>query len=177
MLIRSARPEDAAAVAAIYDPYVSESTVSFEYDAPSAAEIARRMGELMPHYPWIAAEEDGVLLGYAYAGPHSSRQAYCWGAHLSVYVSDRALGRGVGHELYGTCSGRGIMCFTESSPAKMTAAADFMRPWALSGGRNSLQPVSNMANGCPPSGTKSDCGRRFRPNLLYPGTIWICGIS
>ena len=102
MLIRSARPEDAAAVAAIYDPYVSESTVSFEYDAPSAAEIARRMGELMPHYPWIAAEEDGVLLGYAYAGPHSSRQAYCWGAHLSVYVSDRALGRGVGHELYGT---------------------------------------------------------------------------
>ncbi len=100
MLIRKIRREDAAAVADLYAHYVLDTTASFEYDAPTAEEIARRMDALTPQFPWIAAEEDGVLLGYAYAGPHSPRQAYCWGAHLSVYVAETALGRGVGHRLY-----------------------------------------------------------------------------
>jgi len=100
MLIRPICPEDAPTVAALYAPYVLDSTASFEYDAPTAEEIARRMELLTPQYPWIAAEEDGCLLGYAYASPHSERMAYGWDTHLSVYVAREALGRGVGHRLY-----------------------------------------------------------------------------
>lgn len=100
MLIRPICPEDAQTVAALYAPYVLDSTASFEYAAPTAEEIARRMELLTPQYPWIAAEEDGCLLGYSYASPHSERWAYSWDAHLSVYVAREALGRGVGRKLY-----------------------------------------------------------------------------
>ena len=100
MLIRKIRREDAAAVAALYAPYVENTTISFEYLPPKAEEIARRMDTLTAQFPWLAAEEDGVLLGYAYAAPNSVRTAYCWNANLSVYVTEAAMGRGVGHRLY-----------------------------------------------------------------------------
>lgn len=100
MQIRKIRPEDAAAVAAIYAPYVQNTTFSFEYDAPDAAEITRRMTSLTPQFPWLAAVEDGRLLGYAYAGPNFVRSAYAWGADLSVYLARDALGRGIGRRLY-----------------------------------------------------------------------------
>ena len=102
MKVRAARPDDAAAIAAIYAPYVTGSSVSFETEAPDAAEIARRMAEGVDHYPWlIACEEDGAVVGYAYACAFRSRPAYRFSVETTVYVAGDAQRRGVGGTLYG----------------------------------------------------------------------------
>ena len=100
MHVREAKLQDAAAIAAIYAPYVETTTVSFEYTAPAAGEMRLRMEELLPQFPWLVAEEDGVILGYAYAGPNFSRMAYAWGADLAVYLAPEACGKGIGRKLY-----------------------------------------------------------------------------
>ena len=79
VLIRLAAADDAAAVAAIYRPYVEDSRISFEEAAPDAAEMERRIaGDKRGHYPWLVAEEDGRLLGYAASSPFRTRPAYRW---------------------------------------------------------------------------------------------------
>jgi phosphinothricin acetyltransferase len=99
--IRPARPDDAAAIAAIYAPYVTGSVVSFETEAPDAAEIARRMAGDGGTFPWLAAcDEDDVLRGYAYATAFRSRPAYRFSVETTVYVADDAHGRGIGRALY-----------------------------------------------------------------------------
>lgn len=101
MRIRAATPADAAAIAAIYAPYVTASVISFETEAPDAGEIARRMGEADGHYPWLVAEgEEGALLGYAYACAFRTRPAYRFSVETTVYVSGDAQRRGVGRALY-----------------------------------------------------------------------------
>ena len=100
MEIRMAQRADGAALAAIYAPYVESTTVSFEYAAPTAQEMARRVEETLRQFPWLVAEEDGKILGYAYAGPNFSREAYLWGTDLAVYVDAAARGRGIGKALY-----------------------------------------------------------------------------
>ena len=101
MKLRRATPEDAAALAAIYAPYVSGSAVSFETEPPDAAAMRARVeagGEL---YPWLIAEEDGTQLGYAYASAFRPRPAYRYAVESSVYLTSDAQGRGVGTSLYG----------------------------------------------------------------------------
>lgn len=92
---------DAAAVAAIYRPYVEASVISFEADPPGEAEMARRIGKTLETHPWIVYQDGGRVLGYAYATEHSSRAAYRWAANVSVYVHEDAHRRGVGRRLYG----------------------------------------------------------------------------
>lgn len=100
LLIRPVTPGDAAALAAIYVPYVERTAITFEYEAPTAEEFARRITHTLAHYPYLAAEQDGVLLGYAYAGPFGSRAAYDWTTELSVYLRTDCRGGGVGTRLY-----------------------------------------------------------------------------
>ena len=100
-LVRLATPADAAAVAAIYAPVVRDTATSFETDPPDAAEFVRRMEATLPARPWLVAEVDGRVAGYAYAGPHRARAAYGWSVEPSVYVDAGARGRGVGRALYG----------------------------------------------------------------------------
>ena len=100
MKIRMARSSDGAALAAIYAPYVESTTFSFEYTAPTAEEMARRVEGTLRQFPWLVAEENGKVLGYAYAGPNFSRAAYLWGADLAVYVDASAQGCGIGKALY-----------------------------------------------------------------------------
>lgn len=103
MKIRAARPADAAAIAAIYAPYVTGSVVSFETEAPDTAEIARRMAGDAEQYPWlVACNEDDALLGYAYATAFRTRPAYRFTVETTVYVADDAQRRGVGSALYRT---------------------------------------------------------------------------
>jgi len=97
--IRAATGEDAAAIAAIYAPYVTGTVVSFEAEPPDAAEMARRMVAL-PLLPWLVAERDGRVAGYAYASAHRARAAYRWGADVSVYLDEPERGRGTGRALY-----------------------------------------------------------------------------
>jgi L-amino acid N-acyltransferase YncA len=97
--LRPARPEDAAAIAAIYAPHVA-SAVSFEEAVPAAHEIARRMAAAGPFHPWLVWEEDGAVVAYAYASPFRERAAYRWAVETTVYVAEDACGRGVGRALY-----------------------------------------------------------------------------
>jgi L-amino acid N-acyltransferase YncA len=99
--IRLAAPSDAAAVLAIYTYYVLETAVSFETVPPSLREMERRMQAYMAAYPFLICEQDGQVLGYAYAHQFQARAAYAWGAELSVYLRDECRGRGLGQALYG----------------------------------------------------------------------------
>lgn len=97
--IRLARAADAAAIAAVYRPYVTGTVISFETEPPDAGEMARRMAAL-PLLPWLVAERDASVVGYAYASAHRTRAAYRWGADVSVYLDERERGRGTGRALY-----------------------------------------------------------------------------
>lgn len=98
--IRPATAADGAACAAIYAPYVERSAVTFEYEAPDAAEMSRRIESTTAAYPWLVCERGGAVLGYAYAHRFAQRAAYAWAAELSVYVAGDARGRGLGRALY-----------------------------------------------------------------------------
>jgi L-amino acid N-acyltransferase YncA len=91
---------DAAAIAAIYAPSVESGVASFEATAPGEAEMARRIAEGSRGYPWLVAERDGAVAGYAYGGTHRSRAAYRWTVEVTVYVDTRLHRSGVGRELY-----------------------------------------------------------------------------
>ena len=99
VLIRLAAAEDAAAIAAIYRPYVEQSRISFEEAAPDAAEMARRMTQQTGLYPWFVAVEDGQVLGYSASAPFRTRPAYRWTVETSVYLAAEACGRGIGSAL------------------------------------------------------------------------------
>jgi len=100
--IRRATADDAAAIASIYAPYVEASVVSFEMEAPDEAEIRNRIEALGDLYPWLAAcDEDGAMLGYAYACAFRPRPAYRFSVETTVYVAQGAHGCGIGGALYG----------------------------------------------------------------------------
>ncbi len=99
--IRTADPEsDAAACAAIYASSVEGSPTSFEEEAPSGAEMAERIEGTSATHPWLVAELDGEVAGYAYACAHRQRPAYRWSVDVSVYVAAGERGRGHGAALY-----------------------------------------------------------------------------
>lgn len=98
--VRMATPGDATAVAAIYAPVVASTIVSFEEEPPSDAEMAERIRATLPRYPWLVAEADGKILGYAYASEHRKRAGYRWSCDCSVYVAEGARGKGLGRLLY-----------------------------------------------------------------------------
>ncbi len=98
--IRLARIEDAAALAAIYGPYVRETAITFEYVPPTVDEFAERMRKTMEFYPYLVAERDGSLVGYAYAGTFKGRPAYDWAVETSIYVAQGHAGEGIGRALH-----------------------------------------------------------------------------
>jgi L-amino acid N-acyltransferase YncA len=102
MQIRLATKDDAETIAAIYAPFVSDSHTSFETDPPDGAEMATRIDHKLPRFPWLVADEGGVVIGYAYAGPHRERAAYAWSVEVSVYIAETARRRGVARRLYET---------------------------------------------------------------------------
>jgi len=98
--IRVANPDDAAACAAIYAPICSSTHISFEEQAPSVDEMRARIAKTLAWTPWLTAVEDGAVVGYAYASRHRERPGYRWAVDVSVYLDERARGRGVGRALY-----------------------------------------------------------------------------
>ncbi len=100
MTIRFATPADAAALLRIYAPYVRNTTISFEYQVPSVDEFAERIQTIQQQLPYLVAEADGRVLGYAYAGRHRDRMAYQWSVDTSVYVHPDGHGRGIARHLY-----------------------------------------------------------------------------
>jgi len=98
--IRDAVAADIPAVTRIYGHWVATGTSSFELEPPDEAEMLRRFGTLKSGgFPYLVAEEDGRVLGYAYAGPYRPRPAYRFTLEDSIYIDPGVRGRGVGRLL------------------------------------------------------------------------------
>jgi phosphinothricin acetyltransferase len=98
--VRDATGDDAEACAAIYAPYVTDTVITFEYEPPSAEEMARRIAASQRAHAWLVLEEDGRVVGYAYAGPFKERAAYRWSAEVSIYLEPGRRRSGSGRLLY-----------------------------------------------------------------------------
>lgn len=99
-MIRIATREDAAAIAAIYAPYVCETPITFETEVPSDAEIAGRIERTLVSHPWLVYEQSAAVAGYAYGGAYRTRAAYQWSVETTVYVRRDRHRAGVGRALY-----------------------------------------------------------------------------
>lgn len=99
--IRLATSECAKAVHRIYAPIVRDTAISFEWEIPTVSDLAGRIeAVLSAGYPWLVAEVEGDVAGYAYAAPFRARKAYAWTAEVSVYVGAQHARRGIGRALY-----------------------------------------------------------------------------
>ena len=99
-MIRDVKETDAKAIQAIYAPYVEQTAVTFEYNVPSEEEFRRRIETVMQKYPWIVAETDRRIVGYAYASAFKPRDAYQWAVETSIYVDSGMKHCGIGRQLH-----------------------------------------------------------------------------
>ena len=98
--IRVAKPEDAEELLDIYAPYVTGTAITFEYEVPSVEEFRARITHVLEKYPYLVAEADGAVIGYAYAGAFKERAAYDWAVETSIYLRKDKKKHGVGRKLY-----------------------------------------------------------------------------
>jgi L-amino acid N-acyltransferase YncA len=98
--IRLASPDDSVAMAGIYEPYVRNTAVSFEYDPPTAEVFRERIAGVVPKYPWLVFEIDGRIAGYSYASRYSERPAYQWSVDSTVYIHPGFQRRKIASSLY-----------------------------------------------------------------------------
>ena len=99
-MIRPAAEKDLPEILSIYAPYVENTTVSFEYDVPCLRSFTQRFYTITAQFPWLVYEEEGKILGYAYASAPYERAAYRWCAEPSVYLRQEARGKGIAAKLY-----------------------------------------------------------------------------
>lgn len=100
-MIRAATMQDAADIARIYSHYILNSTITFEEQAVGEAEIADRMREVQTRsLPYVVAEENGRVVGFAYAGHWVGRSAYRFSVETTVYIDPDFKGQGLGTQLY-----------------------------------------------------------------------------
>ncbi len=98
--IRMATPDDAAALLAIYAPYILTTGITFEYDVPTEAAFRARIENILKRFPYLVAEKNGEILGYSYAGPLGERAAFSHSAETVIYVKNEAKGMKIGQKLY-----------------------------------------------------------------------------
>jgi phosphinothricin acetyltransferase len=98
--VRDATAADAAACAVLYTPYVTDTVVTFETEPPTADQMADRMAAAQRRHAWLVLEDDGAVVGYAYAGPYKERAAYRWSCEVSVYLERGRRRTGGGRALY-----------------------------------------------------------------------------
>lgn len=129
--VRDATVADAAACAAIYAPYVRGTTVSFETEPPTTAQMADRIAASLATHAWLVAElppgdpEAGRVVGYAYGSPYAAREAYRWSCGTSVYLEPGRRRTGAGRALYTVLLDRlaalgyrqAVAGYTEPNPA------------------------------------------------------------
>lgn len=99
--IRPARATDAAVIADIYNHYVRDTIITFEEEAVTADEMARRIEEIgTAGLPWLVAEKEEAVAGFAYASKWKGRCAYRFSAEVTVYIDAARRGEGLGRALY-----------------------------------------------------------------------------
>ena len=99
MNFRIATIDDAAELSAIYSQYI-HTAITFEYTLPSVKEFSQRVGSTLKEYPYPVCVESGKICGYACAHRIQAREAYQWGAELSIYLDAAVTSRGIGKKLY-----------------------------------------------------------------------------
>jgi L-amino acid N-acyltransferase YncA len=99
-MIRPAHPADAQSIVDIYNPYIKDTTITFEEAAVSEEEMSLRIDKVTANYPWIVWEEDGKVLGYAYGSTWRTRNAYRFAVESAIYVAKGQERRGIGIKLY-----------------------------------------------------------------------------
>ena len=100
IVIRTVTTEDTDAILKIYAYYVENTAITFEYDVPTPEEFRKRIQNTLLKYPYLAAEKDGEILGYAYAGTFKDRAAYDWSVEVTIYLKQDAVKCGLGRMLY-----------------------------------------------------------------------------
>ena len=100
LIIRPATEADAPALLAIYAPYVTQTAITFEYQPPTVQEFAGRIRDILQKYPYLVADRQGELVGYAYASQLKGRAAYAWSVETSIYLRQDCRGGGLGRKLY-----------------------------------------------------------------------------
>lgn len=106
VIIRNADLEDAERILNIFTYYVENTAIAFEYDAPPLSKFQNRMRTIIERYPYLVAEKNGMVQGYAYAAPFVGRAAYGWSCELTIYLDPAAQKCGLGRALYETIEQR-----------------------------------------------------------------------
>ena len=149
-VVRDATAKDLAAITAIYGEGVLTGTGTFETDPLDAAEMARRIAAVAAlGLPWLVAEIDGVVVGYAYAGPFRTRAAYRYTVEDSIYVLTSAHGRGVGKALL-----TALIARCEALGVRQILAV-------IGDSANTGSVALHAACGFQPAGAVSDVGWKF----------------
>ena len=100
VVIRPAIIKDAKELLAIYSPYVLKTAITFEYEVPTLEEFAKRIEKISEKYPYLVAEVNEVIVGYAYASTFKDRAAYDWCVETSIYLAKDMREKGIGKLLY-----------------------------------------------------------------------------
>lgn len=100
IVVRNATMADAGRILEIYDYYVKNTAITFEYDTPSLADFKRRMEKTMQRYPYLVILKDDRIEGYAYAGAFVGRAAYDWSCEVTVYLDRHVQKCGMGRRIY-----------------------------------------------------------------------------
>ncbi len=100
LTIRLISLEDAVEVLEIYEPYVTDTAITFEYEVPTRDEFLQRIKAITSEYPWLLCLQNHKIVGYAYAGKHRDRAAYQWSVDSAVYLSPSVHRKGIGRILY-----------------------------------------------------------------------------
>ena len=156
-MIRFATEHDLSAMLDIYRPYVENTTYSFEYDVPSMAVFTRRFRDHVAQFPWLVWEEEGTVLGYAYAGAPWERAAYRWCAEVSIYLLPEAQGRGIGTRL---CRALEKVLFYQG----------YLRIYALITAENKSSVAFHKKLGYTVRGEMPEAGIKFGRKI---GVIWM----
>ena len=156
-MIRFATKEDLPQILAIYAPYVTNTTASFEYEVPTEEEFTRRFETITAQFPWLVWEEDGQILGYAYGSAPFERAAYRWCAEPSIYLAPEAQGRGIARRLYAALE-------------KLLKIQGYQVLYALITAENTRSIRFHQKLGYTLQGDFPDCGFKFGRWL---GLVWM----
>lgn len=98
--IRAVSEQDTESILEIYGFYVKNTAITFEYKVPSVEEFEERIRTVLEKFPYLVAEYEGQILGYAYAGTLKDRDAYNWSVETTIYLRDGCQRKGIGKKLY-----------------------------------------------------------------------------
>ena len=150
LIVRPSTPDDLAAIQAINAHAVLHGTGTFEIDPPPLQEMARRRDEVLARgLPWLVAEADGAVSGYAYAAPFRPRPAYRFTLEDSIYLAPQAQGRGIGRLLLAE-----LLARCQASGARQMLAV-------IGDSGNQASVALHHALGFRPAGTLASVGCKF----------------